>query len=711
MPPKKPTPKPKRAAYDKYKAGQAAISRKRSAEGREIGPLPKVANPRRRARCAKSLRLYCETYRKATFALEWSADHLKAIAKLESAVLTGGLFALAMPRGSGKTSLCEAAVEWATLFGHRRFAALIGATEEAAVEMLDSIKIELETNDLLAADFPEVCYPVAAMAGLTNRGPGQTLDGERTRITWGAKEIVFPTVKGSKASGARIRVAGITGRVRGMKFKDAQGRTVRPDVAIADDPQTDESADSPIQTDKRERTLRGAVKGLAGPGKTIAMVVPCTVIAKNDLADRILDRDRHPQFQGERFQMMPSPPANAELWERYAELRHDSLKSDGKGEEATAFYRAHRAEMDAGAVVSWPARFDPETEASAVQAAMNLKLDNPQAFASEYQNAPEDTTAAEGVKKLDALDLAKRVNGSERFTVPPGCTRLTAFFDLGGKVHWWAVVAWNEHFGGAVVDYGCWPRQGRSVFAATDVRPGLGDVFPGMTEAQRVFAGLEQAVPSVLGREYPTAGGGAGLRVERCLIDAGKWPDAVDQFVARSPFAGAIYPSKGVGRSTTSAGVGRWAVRAGERVGHHWRLTLGTGSRRGRQIQFDPDVWKTFLWSALVVPLGGPHGLTLYGGRERDGRPSVNHELVAMHTAAEYGTPTELRGETFDKWRVRPGQTDNHWLDCLTGCAVAASVCGLTVRADGATGAPPPPKRSGEKLSDIQKRKLAGRAG
>jgi len=38
----------------------------------------------------------------------------------------------------------------------------------------------------------------------------------------------------SKASGAIIKVAGITGRIRGMKYKRADSRTVRPTLVVLD---------------------------------------------------------------------------------------------------------------------------------------------------------------------------------------------------------------------------------------------------------------------------------------------------------------------------------------------------------------------------------------------------------------------------------------------------------------------------------------------
>ena len=39
---------------------------------------------------------------------------------------------------------------WAMAYGHREFVVIIGASEGAALEMLDSIKTELEVNEHLA---------------------------------------------------------------------------------------------------------------------------------------------------------------------------------------------------------------------------------------------------------------------------------------------------------------------------------------------------------------------------------------------------------------------------------------------------------------------------------------------------------------------------------------------------------------------------------
>src|SRR5690606_4704432 len=101
------------------------------------------------------------------------------------------------------------------------------------------------------------------------------------------------------------------------------GRPVRPSLVILDDPQTDESARSLSQCATREAILAGAVLGLAGPTEKIAGVMPCTVIRPGDMADKILDRELHPEWNGQRTKLVYSFPTNEQLWAQYAEVRSD----------------------------------------------------------------------------------------------------------------------------------------------------------------------------------------------------------------------------------------------------------------------------------------------------------------------------------------------------------------------------------------------------
>src|SRR5574344_1654438 len=441
---RKNTPHEEALDYDALRADAARRSSERSLEGRDIGDLPEVENIERKELCRNDFKLFCETYFPEVYQLKWSDDHLRAIAKIQKSVLEGGLFALAMSRGSGKSSLTETAAIWAMLYGYGEFVVLIGASESAALEILDSIKTELEVNEHLAADFPEVCFPITALDGIANRCAGQLYKGERTRITWTSNEIVLPTIEGSKASGVIVRVAGITGRIRGMKYKRADGRSVRPSLVIIDDPQTSESAGSLEQTRKRVRVLAGDILGLAGPSSKIAGIMPCTIIRPGDMADIILNRQTHPDWNGEETKMVYKFPKNLKLWEQYADIRAESLRTDGNFRKATDFYLANRAAMDAGAEVSWEARFNHD-EVSALQHAMNLKFQDEIAFASEYQNDPlPEETGGDALLSID--EICGKVNGLAKGRVPLKCDRMSMFVDVQKALLYYMVIAWAEDF-------------------------------------------------------------------------------------------------------------------------------------------------------------------------------------------------------------------------------------------------------------------------
>ena len=326
-------PKTEPLSYAEQKARQAERNAEAVRIAQDIGEIPAVVNPERKAKCEASFRDFCEMYFPEVFYLPWSDDHLRVIDKIERAVRTGGLFAMAMPRGSGKTVLCQTAVLWSALIGASPFVCLVAASAERAKDLLENIKIWLETNPLLQADFPEVTYPVRCLERITNRQKGQKYQGEPTRIDWASDRIVLPTIAGAKGSGVVISSSGMKGSdIRGQNYARADGQVVRPQLVMVDDPQTTESAWSPSQSQRREAILAGDVLGMAGPGKKIAGLMACTVIRPADMADQILDRDKHPEWQGERTKMVytfPAGDSGNRLWSQYAEIRADSLRNDG----------------------------------------------------------------------------------------------------------------------------------------------------------------------------------------------------------------------------------------------------------------------------------------------------------------------------------------------------------------------------------------------
>lgn len=664
------TPPPPPRSYEQLREAARQRNAELARAGQDIGPIPAVVNPDRKAQAMSSFKFFCETYFAEVFYLPWSDDHLKVIDKIEQAVLKGGLFALAMARGSGKTVLMQMACLWSALIGASPFVCLIAASADRAQHLLETIKVWLETNELLYEDFPEVTFPIRALERITNRQRGQRHNGVPTRIEWLNDKIVLPTIEGSIAAGVVISCSGMKGSdIRGQNHARADGKVVRPQLVMVDDPQTTESAWSPSQSQRRESILAGDVLGMAGPGKKISGLMACTVIRPGDMADNILDREKHPEWQGERTKMVYAFPTNEKLWIQYAQIRADSLRNDGDGSEATEFYRQNREAMDAGSITAWPERHNPD-ELSAIQHAMNLKFRDEEAFFAEYQNEPIAEKEGEGM--LTADEMVQKLNGHPRGIVPLGCTVMTLFIDVQQKALFWMVCGWEPNFTGYVIDYGTWPDQKRTFFTLRDIRRTLAHAKPQAGLEGAIYNGLEKLCAEQLTRVYKGEDG-PQMKIDRCLIDAnwGQSTDVVYQFCRQSAFSGIVLPSHGKYVGASSIPFSDYKRKKGDRVGLHWRIPGMVGKRAVRHIVIDTNYWKSFVQARLAVAMGDPGALSLFG------RDETAHRLLAEHLTAEYCVRTEARGRVVDEWKLKAIRPDNHWLDGLVGCAVAASMEGV----------------------------------
>jgi hypothetical protein len=632
-----------------------------------------VKAPARRAACRASFLAFCEQYFPARFTLPWAAFHHEAAARLQRCATEGGRLALALPRGSGKTTLAQCAVLWAVLYGLRRYVVLVHASDDLAIPSLKGLKAELEGNDLLFEDFPEVCWPIRQLERSASRARMQTVGGASTRMEWSAGGVVLPTVEGSLASGAVFDTVGITGSVRGLVHSGPEGEMMRPDLVLVDDVQTRESSKSPTQTTDRELVVTGDLMGLAGPGKALACAMLCTVIYPGDLSDRFLDATRHPEWNGLRVKMLEAMPAATPLWNDYQEARRQALRAGQDAEAAgNAFYRVRRAEMDEGAKVSWPDRKRPG-ELSAVQSAMNLYLTDPRTFRAEYQNDPEPPDVPGDYLELTADQVSARLNRLPRGTAPRETTRVTAAIDVQKGGLYWLACAWAEDFSGAVLDYGTFPAQTRPYYLASDLRPSFDDLFPALPLEARIYAALAALVGRLAAHDF-RGEAGEGLKVERIFIDSqwGESRDAIYKFVREGGHKGLVLPSHGRGIPAAQLAMDEWHFdpRAGQRVGMGWKI-FPADAKRGRHVVIDTNQWKSFLDERLRVPPGGKSGLWLFGDRPAE------HELLADHLTAEYRVKTFGRGREVDSWIRRPDRTENHWWDALVLAAAAASERGL----------------------------------
>jgi hypothetical protein len=665
-----------------------------------------IVDPARREACRYNLRLFLETYFGPSFPCVFSPTHLRLIERAQEAILRGGLHCVAFFRGAGKTTILARALLWAILYGHRRYGVIVGATDELAGKLMRiHIRGELTGNELLRQDFPEVCNPFIALEGHGRKCAGQHFNGVATGIKWSDGELVCAEIPASIErgnNGSVILVKSITAAMKGqtalIRFEliagiiTATGRIIRPDILLADDLQTRESANSPVSTKKRVQTVQGDALGLAGHDRKIAAIQAVTKICENDLACQFLDRDKMPEWRGETTRMVITMPEREDLWDEYRAILHEALRTDGDLNAAARFYLEHREEMDRGAVLAWPERI-PEGYISALQYAMELKFRDPEAFAAEYQNDPLSSQLSAGLM-LPRDEIARKVNGLKRGVVPQETEWLTCFLDVNDAYLYYAVCAWRKDFTGACLEYGAWPEQNKRYHTKADANPTLAAYLAKQEKALAgspiktlLAAGLDQCVPWLLGLTWKDEQNQV-YGIKRLLIDTRYEKDvvsgAIERLKQKAEKTPIVMPSMGVGYGAKQKPMAEIAKKAGDLTGCHWRAAQPDAGKH-RTVTIDTNYWKTTLHEQLAVPLGVSGCFSVYGS------PRADHSMFADHLTAELGhrVTNETKGEerTVVEWTLKPNR-ENETLDAVVGCFVGASMLGSELTGAGRTTKP-----------------------
>jgi len=664
-----------------------------------------VAGPEdmgRRLAAQSSLKTFIETYAKETCYLAWSPAHLRALDLLQDSILNNRRFCLAMPRGSGKSSLCGLATIWALVCGHSQYTVSIGATSKSSKIRLDSIKTSLRFNRLLARDYPEICIPIEFCGGESRRAVGQKCNGVPTEILWAQNQIKTATLdidpfswqldnNLSPAYGCVIDTASIDSEIRGKAFERPDGTMQRPTFVIADDVQTRESAKNPETVTHREQIIKSDVMYLGGPATQIGIALPITVIYQDDLADRLLNHDLNPEMRGERTKMMVSMPADGvedddqkdeidKLWESYDEIRRaDHLAGTNF---CTNFYVENHDEMTVGAEAAWPERFNAEKgEVDAIQHAMNLKLEDERAFFSECQNEPMALDISD-LPPLKAIEVAERRMPLKRFIAPSDADFLTSFIDISRNVLWYTTVAYkSSDFTATVIDYGSWPQQNAAHFTLNTVRKTIPDVYKEHGEyTSCLHAALNDCVHAIASREYYTEAGNI-IDLKNIGIDSGWGQHSVDVYrnCKRSAYKSIVVPTKGFGitplkkplvdpekkQEPKTDIIGQW--RFTPTLLRNWLLT------------YDTNQWKSKVNQSFRVPVGNRGSTSFFD--KRTNNKKADHRMIAEQSCAEISTWLESGTRKVETWKTKIEGSDNHFLDCLVGCHVLAHVNGAKLPA------------------------------
>lgn len=190
------------------------------------------------------------------------------------------------PRNSGKSTwLFTLLPLWAAAHGHKKFIAAFSDSEDQASTHLRTFKSELDNNELLKKDYPELCKPM--MGGGVKRYIAQS----NTMI--------------QQANGFSFSAKGIDSKSLGLKI----GNT-RPDLILLDDIEPTESNYSPHLAETRKRTMLDGVFML---NDRATIVIVGTTVMSNSIIDQLRKVGEHRTTWGS---SNPQPKVDSDIANR-----------------------------------------------------------------------------------------------------------------------------------------------------------------------------------------------------------------------------------------------------------------------------------------------------------------------------------------------------------------------------------------------------------
>lgn len=313
-------------------------------------------------RAHNDFRFFCRTYfphyikGDESLFQKWFYDNFPLLIDKPS----GQLVDLSAPRGEAKSTLgTQLGTLWCLLTERKHFMPIVMDSWDQAATLLEAIKTELTDNPRLRMDYP----------GKAGKG----------RV-WQAG--VFLSVNNRK-----VQAFGSAKKMRGIRHGPH-----RPDLVWLDDIENDENVRSLTQRQKIESWVLKTVLNLGPPEGTMDVLYLNTILHYDSVANRFHAK---PRWVRRKFKSIVRWPDRMDLWQEWEELflneasgeSEDAIEQPSVISAADAFYAQHKAEMDAGAIVSWPS-VRPLIEL------MKIRAEDHHAFDCEHQNDPTNTEHA-----------------------------------------------------------------------------------------------------------------------------------------------------------------------------------------------------------------------------------------------------------------------------------------------------------------------------
>ena len=272
----------------------------------------------------------------------------------------GKKLAVAAPRGNAKSTFVSLIyVLWSVCYEREKFILILSDTNDQAEGLLKHVKDELEDNEILRRDFPDVCLT----------------DDDKKMPLWTRDEIVTK-------NGIKITALGAGQKIRGRRNQEH-----RPSLIILDDIENDQNTQSSESMDKLNEWFERAV--LKSGAKETNVVFVGTIQSYGCLLARYA-KENKPGWESKTYKAVTSFAKREDLWAKWKTFYNgDELYGDKTGPSAALeFYKDNEKDLLDGSSVLWPEKEDY------LSLMVMLQDEGESSFSSEKQNEPIDPKSA-----------------------------------------------------------------------------------------------------------------------------------------------------------------------------------------------------------------------------------------------------------------------------------------------------------------------------
>ena len=289
----------------------------------------------------------------------------------------GRKLAVAAPRGNAKSTFVSLIyVLWSVCYDREKYILILSDTNDQADGLLKHVKDELEDNELLKRDFPDVCLT----------------DEDKKMPLWTKDEIVTK-------NGIKITALGAGQKIRGRRNQEH-----RPSLIILDDIENDQNTQSSESMGKLNEWFERAVLKCGANDTNVVFVG--TIQSYGCLLGGYT-KENKPGWENRTYRSVVSFAKREDLWAKWRTYYNgDALYGDKTGAVAALeYYRDNEKDLLDGVSVLWPEKEDYYS------LMVMFQDDGESSFSSEKQNEPINPKSA--VFKWDGFQYWEDIYKSE----------------------------------------------------------------------------------------------------------------------------------------------------------------------------------------------------------------------------------------------------------------------------------------------------------